>query len=133
MNAQVKTFRAPDPRAALDAVQAAFGEEAVILHTREVGGGLWGKPEIEITAASSGEAAARSSAATKPTAPRPEVDTEIASLRRVVEDLRSELRNTRPEPQGAGGNSDLTPAALRLVRRLVQRGVDNSLAEELAR
>ena len=43
MNAQVKTFRAPDPRAALDAVKAAFGDEAVILHTREVRGGLWGR------------------------------------------------------------------------------------------
>jgi len=131
MNAQVKTFRAPDPRAALDAVKAAFGEEAVILHTREISGGLWGKPEIEITAASSGEAAARSSSAS-PKAPssRPEVDTEIASLRRVVEELRAELRTSRTEPHGA---SDLTPAALRLVRRLVQRGVDNSLAEELSR
>ena len=130
MNAQVKTFRAPDPRAALDAVKAAFGEEAVILHTREISGGLWGKPEIEITAASSGEAAARSSSASKTPASRPEVDTEIASLRRVVEELRAELRTSRAEPQGA---SDLTPAALRLVRRLVQRGVDNSLAEELSR
>jgi flagellar biosynthesis protein FlhF len=131
MNAQVKTFRASDPRAALDAVKAAFGEEAVILHTREISGGLWGKPEIEITAASSGEVAARSSAKQQPA--RPEVDGEIASLRRVVEELRAELRHSRPEPQGAQTGSDLTPAALRLVRRLVQRGVDNSLAEELAR
>jgi flagellar biosynthesis protein FlhF len=134
MNAQVKTFRAPDPRAALAAVKAAFGEEAVILHTREISGGLWGKPEIEITAASSGEAAARStsSAARSSTPARQEVDSEIASLRRVVEELRAELRQARPEPQGTG-NGDLTPAALRLVRRLVQRGVDNALAEELAR
>jgi flagellar biosynthesis protein FlhF len=132
MNAQVKTFHASDPRAALDAVKAAFGEEAVILHTREISGGLWGKPEIEITAASSGEVAARNTAA-KPQPARPEVDGEIASLRRVVEELRAELRTSRPEPQGAQTGSDLTPAALRLVRRLVQRGVDNSLAEELAR
>jgi len=131
MNAQVKTFRAPDPRAALDAVKAAFGDEAVILHTREVGGGLWGKPEIEITAASSGEAA-RSSAHAKP-ATRTEVDGEIASLRRVVEELRDELRAPRPDPQGVSPTSDLTPAALRLVRRLVQQGVDNSLSDELAR
>jgi hypothetical protein len=59
------------------------------------------------------------------------VESEIASLRRVVEELRAELRTSRAEPQGSA--SDLTPAALRLVRRLVQRGVDNSLADELAR
>jgi flagellar biosynthesis protein FlhF len=98
---------------------------------------LWGKPEIEITAASSGEAAARSSSnsssssSKNPSSGRPEVDHEVASLRRVVEELRAELRTSRAEPQGSGG--DLTPAALRLVRRLVQRGVDNPLAEELSR
>jgi len=135
MNAQVKTFRAPDPRAALDAVKAAFGDEAVILHTREVRGGLWGRAEIEITAASSGEAAARSEGGTSitkvPSGARPEVDNEIASLRRVVDELRAELRNQRAEPQGT--DPSMTPAGLRLVRRLVQRGVDNSLADELAR
>lgn len=132
MNATVKTFRAPDPRAALDAVKAAFGEEAVILHTREISGGLWGKPEIEITAASSGDAVPRSSAshATKPTGGRQEIDGEITALRRVVEELRAELRVSREEPNGFDG---LTPAAMRLVRRLLQRGVENSLAEELAR
>src|SRR4051812_45139904 len=126
MNAQVKTFRAPDPRAALDAVKAAFGDEAVILHTREISGGLWGKPEIEITAASSGEAAARSTGGTAitkvPSLGRPEVDSEIASLRRVVEELRAELRHQRPEPQGT--DPTMTPAGLRLVRRLLQQGVD---------
>jgi flagellar biosynthesis protein FlhF len=137
MNAQVKTFRAPDPRAALDAVKAAFGDEAVILHTREVRGGLWGRSEIEITAASSGEAAARSEGGTSitrvPNGAKPEVDGEIASLRRVVEELRAELRNQRAaEPQGAG-DPTMTPAGLRLVRRLVQQGVDNSLSDELAR
>jgi flagellar biosynthesis protein FlhF len=137
MNAQVKTFRAPDPRAALDAVKAAFGDEAVILHTREISGGLWGKPEIEITAASSGEAAARSTGGTTITkvptsgAGRPEVDNEVASLRRVVEELRSELRNQRAEPQGT--DPSMTPAGLRLVRRLIQQGVDNPVADELAR
>jgi flagellar biosynthesis protein FlhF len=135
MNATVKTFRAPDPRAALDAVKAAFGEEAVILHTREISGGLWGKPEIEITAASSGDAIPRTSAAkspaTKPTGGRQEIDGEITALRRVVEDLRAELRATRDEPQGFADVP--TPAAMRLVRRLIQRGVESSLAEELAR
>src|SRR4051794_15705220 len=121
MNAQVKTFRAPDPRAALDAVKAAFGDEAVILHTREIRGGLWGRAEIEITAASSGEAAARSEDGTSitkvPTNSRPEVDSEIASLRRVVDELRAELNNQRAEPHGT--DSSMTPAGLRLVRRLV--------------
>src|SRR3954452_13303998 len=88
----VKTFRAADPRSALDAVKAALGDEAVILQTREVGGGLWGKPQIEGTAAAgTAEAAART--------PKPAVglETEVAALRRVVEDLRRELRSSRDD------------------------------------
>lgn len=125
MNANVKTFRASDPRAALDAVKAAFGEEAVILHTRQIGGGLWGKPEIEITAASSGEAARGA----EPKG-RSEMEAELASLRRVVSELRSEIKSTREEP----GEADLPPpAAARLARRLMQRGVESTIADELGR
>src|SRR3954467_6407466 len=124
MNANVKTFRAADPRAALDAVKAAFGEEAVILHTRQVGGGLWGRPEIEITAASSGEAARGA----QPKG-RPELESEIASLRRVVSELRSEIKTTRDNPAEA---DLLPPAAARLARRLMQRGVESTIADELA-
>lgn len=48
----VRTFRAPDAMAALNAVKAAFGRDAVILKTREIAGGLFGKPQVEVTAAS---------------------------------------------------------------------------------
>jgi len=51
MHATVRTFRAPDAAGALEAVKAALGPEAVILATREVGGGLFRRPEIEVTAA----------------------------------------------------------------------------------
>src|SRR6185295_7008881 len=50
-SSNVRTFRAPDARSALSAVRAALGGEAVILETREVSGGLFGKAQIEVTAA----------------------------------------------------------------------------------
>jgi flagellar biosynthesis protein FlhF len=53
-HANVKTFRAPDARSALNAVRAALGGEAVILETREVAGGLFGRAQIEVTAAGPG-------------------------------------------------------------------------------
>lgn len=49
--AVVRTFRAPDARSALTAVKAAFGADAVILDTRQIGGGLFSRPQIEVTAA----------------------------------------------------------------------------------
>src|SRR5436189_1763838 len=121
MNANVRTFRAPDPRAALAAVKAAFGEEAVIISTREISGGLWGKAEIEITAAATDESARSQSPGA-----RPELDGEIAALRRVVEELRSELRSSRDEPRAADA---IPPAVARLVRRLVKQGAEPAVAE----
>ena len=50
-SSNVRTFRAADARSALSAVRAALGGEAVILETREVAGGLFGKAQIEVTAA----------------------------------------------------------------------------------
>ena len=47
----VRTFRAQDPKAALDIVKAMMGPDAVIISTREVGGSLFKRGEIEITAA----------------------------------------------------------------------------------
>ena len=49
MESTTRTFRAPDPRAALDVVKAVMGPEAVIVSTKEVGR-LFGPGEIEITA-----------------------------------------------------------------------------------
>ncbi len=51
MTPTVRTFRAPDSNAALAAVKAALGPEAVILATRAVDAGLFRKAEVEITAA----------------------------------------------------------------------------------
>jgi len=51
MTPQVRTFRASDTAAALAAVKAALGAEAVILSTRSVEGGLFRRSEVEITAA----------------------------------------------------------------------------------
>jgi flagellar biosynthesis GTPase FlhF len=42
-SAVVRKFRAADPRSALEAVKAALGDEAIILATREVSGGLFGR------------------------------------------------------------------------------------------
>ena len=39
----VRTFRAQDPKAALDIVKAMMGPEAIIISTREVGGSFFQK------------------------------------------------------------------------------------------
>ncbi len=128
----IRTFRAPSPRAALEAVKAALGDEAVILETREVRGGLWGRPEVEVTAASAADPIpAAGHASHLDGAPPSELEGEVASLRRVVDDLRQELRVVRVEPQRHG--PQVPPDALRLFRHLVRRGVDEPLAEELVR
>src|SRR5437764_5705630 len=104
-HAHVRTFRSPDARAALSAVREAFGGDAVILQTREVAGGLFGPAQIEVTAASSADGAAPDASRVRKAAfeeaARPgsragassdrgasELQAEVASLRRVVEELR---------------------------------------------
>jgi len=128
MNAIVKTFRGRDPKAALDAVKAALGEEAIILNTREIGG-LLGRREIEITAVRSGEEAPQKRR-------RPmDVESEVAALRRIVEELRAEVFANRAEPKsmpGRGESPNVAPA-YRLQLRLIERGVESALAEEIAR
>ncbi|MCP4500292.1 MAG: hypothetical protein GY822_10065 [Deltaproteobacteria bacterium] len=47
---EVRTFRAPNPKAALQAVKLAFGDDAIILSSREVAGGLFKPKEIEVVA-----------------------------------------------------------------------------------
>lgn len=124
MNAIVRTFRAPDPRSALEAVKAALGENAVILETREIAGGLWGRRQIEVTAAGASEE--RRSAAGS--GPDPSVQAEITALRRVVDELRARLGESELPARG-----DLPPEAPGLCRKLVRRGVDRGIAEELIR
>jgi flagellar biosynthesis protein FlhF len=120
----VRTFRAADPRAALDAVKSALGAEAVIVDTREVGG-LWGRSEIEVTAMRS-MPESRNGAAGGDGA----LQSEIGALRRVVDDLRSRLSSNALDgahPREGG----LMPEAVTLCRQLVRRGADGRLAEEL--
>jgi len=50
----IRTFRGPDAHSALSAVKAAFGQDAVILETKQVAGGLFSRAQVEIIAASAG-------------------------------------------------------------------------------
>ena len=94
MNDIVRTFRAPDPRSALDAVKAALGREAIILETREIGGFL-GRPEIEVTAMRSLDAPPppidAATAAATAAAAEPALAAEVVALRRVVDELRARM------------------------------------------
>ena len=135
MNAIVKTFRGPDPRSALDAVRTALGDEAIILKTREVGG-IFGRREIEITATRTAEMPAE--AATKPRETKSiDLESEVQALRRIVEQLRSEVRSSKAEPRMPGvtapASTGMSPTVTALVRRLVDRGGESTIAEELVR
>jgi flagellar biosynthesis protein FlhF len=133
MNAIVRTFRGPDPRSALDAVRTALGEEAIILKTREVGG-IFGRKEIEITATRTAEGP-ESSKGKEPKSI--DLESEVQALRRIVEQLRSEVRSNKAEPRMSGlptpASSGLNPTAAALVRRLIDRGGEAQIAEELVR
>jgi flagellar biosynthesis protein FlhF len=133
MNAIVKTFRGPDPKSALDAVKASLGEEAIILNTREVGG-LWGRREVEITAISSdGELVPN--VAPKRRVPL-DLESEVAVLRRIVDELRAEVRGTgkaEPRSMTPRPESVVPTAASRLQQRLIDRGVELSIATEIVR
>lgn len=127
MNAIVKTFRGRDPKAALEAVKASLGEEAIILNTREVGG-LLGRREIEITAVRSGDEVASKHR------PSSDIESEVASLRRIVEDLRAEIRGGKAEPKSMRALKEAPPEPVnRLQQRLLERGVEPALAAEIAR
>jgi flagellar biosynthesis protein FlhF len=149
MNDIVRTFRAPDPRSALDAVKAALGREAIILETREIGGFL-GRPEIEVTAMRSLDGPLPPNgdvAASAPAAPaEPALAAEVVALRRVVDELRARMseplpdlmrdrdRNdsgAEPRQRGEASGPQVPPEAMQLVRKLARRGVDSRLAEEL--
>ncbi len=127
MNAIVKTFRGRDPKSALDAVKASLGDEAIILNTREVGG-LWGKREIEITAVKSGDEVPQN----KKRRPM-DVESEVAALRRIVEDLRAEIHGHRAEPKSMQARNETPAPVSRVQQRLLERGVEPALAGEIAR
>src|SRR5512142_857965 len=165
MSATVRTFRAPDATAALAAVKAALGPDAVLISTRTVAGGLFRRPEVEVVAAvgaavedvpggregREGGGAAREpfgGAASRPVpvryapaaaapipAARPEHDplaSEVQLLRRSVEEARRALATVTREAR-AGHDLQLAPAAAEIHGRLIARGVEPLLAEELVR
>ena len=145
MNAHtnVMTFRAPDARAALSAVRAALGGEAVILETREVAAGLFGRAQIEVTAAgpASTAPAARRAAAFEdapvshgrqekrggPYGPASagtgNMQSEITALRRLVEEMR--------ERMPAAGRSGASNSAAREIGGIVDDEAPRFSNEEL--
>ncbi len=139
MTAMIRTFRAPDARSALAAVKAALGGEAVILGTKEVRTGFFGRAEVEVTAALSHETATPvrpppAAVAVKQVIAPPShaLTDEVISLRSTLEQMRNELR-TVADNSRAGHQLQLAPAAASLFAHLVDRGIENGLAEELVR
>ena len=138
MPATVRTFRASDPMKALSAVKAALGSEAVIVSTRQIDGGLFGRNEIEVTAAlqspapqkPSGEADNR--AEPRRSGRNDGLAAEVVELRKSLEEARKELRviglRSRAEQE-----MELSPSAAELYSRLVHQGVEEPLAEEMVR
>ncbi len=162
MSATVRTFRAPDSASALAAVKAALGPDAILISTRSVQGGLFRRAEIEVTAASgpleeapipppsprkeegreeghreAPRLAARYAQGTRapPEIGRPADDhlaSEVHLLRRSVEEARRALATVTSEAR-AGRDLQIPPAAAEVHARLIGRGVEPVLAEELVR
>lgn len=127
----IRTFRARDARSALTAVKAAFGSDAVIIETKQIGGGLFGHAEIEVTAASP------VAAQPAPTTDRDSrMENDMAALRRVMDDVRRTLHSNpagRPASDGSGDDSSraFTADARRVFRHLRDRGMDEEQARSL--
>jgi flagellar biosynthesis protein FlhF len=142
MSHVVRSFRGADSAAALAAVKAALGPDAILLSTRTVEGGLFRKPEVEITAAAGapGEPPPRPAPrqARRPAAPPPGpsggegLADEVRELRRSVEEARRALAAMSREAR-AHRDHDLPAPAAELLARLLGRGVEPVLAEELVR
>jgi len=165
MSAQIRTFRANDPVSALAAVKTALGPDAVLISTRTVEGGLFRRPQIEVTAAAGPPlegpvsspplpdtppkeeghplgAAARLASYARGTRVQGDADesrprddrlaSEVLLLRRSVEEARRALATVTREAR-AGRDLQIPPAAAEVHARLIARGVEPLLAEELVR
>jgi flagellar biosynthesis protein FlhF len=155
-SSNVRTFRAADARSALSAVRAALGGEAVILETREVAGGLFGKAQIEVTAAGPAASAPDSRRAAFESAPSSagratrrvpvtDLEGEVGALRRLVEEMRHRLPGNRSNSLNGGahdsergqanplddGTTAFTPEELQAYKHLVRRGMEDFLARGL--
>lgn len=159
MNALVRTFRAPDARAALAMVKAAMGPDAVILATQEVKSGLFKKPEVEVTAALQPPKVAATPApaptppappsapppvrynaarpssplASRPSAPQPPPSTEVVADELIA--LRSAVESMRQEFTTRASAPTHAPrfdaTTMSLYTHLTDRGVDAQIAQEL--
>ncbi len=125
----IRTFRAANTRAALAAIRAALGGDAIILQTREVGS-MFGKAQIEVTAARPGLLDERR--------PGPEAAA-LTTLGLKDGDSRSQGGTGRV---GDGGDSSVQgnpaqtgrghgPERSEVFWKLVRRGVDEDLAIEI--
>ena len=146
MNATVRTFRGADTAAALAAAKKELGPDAVVLDARTVPGGVFRRPEVEVTAALGpapstppfdrprSRPVRRSPTSPAPAAPQVPEDI-AADMRRLLKEIseaRAELaavaRDTR-----AARELQLPPAAADVYAALAARGVEPALAEELIR
>ncbi len=152
-NSNVMTFRAADARAALSAVRAALGGEAVILETREVAGGLFGKTHIEVTAAGPGPSAPDTRRAAFESAPGAQgaragrrvpvtdLEGEVGALRRLVEEMRHRLPGGKANGLSGGAQdrghaveeagTAFTQEESHTYKHLTRRGMEEFLARGL--
>lgn len=124
MEATVRTFRAPDSRAALALVKAALGPEAVILATREVGG-LLRPREIEVTAAATEPEPERRPAgrdSSRESNRDAELMEQLRTLRHALEDARRQFSEERRAPEVL-----VSPA----LHAMLDRGFEPAIARDL--
>ena len=156
-SSNVRTFRAADARAALSAVRAALGGEAVILETREVAAGLFGKAQIEVTAAGPVPSAPETRRAAFESAPAAaarggrrlpvtDLEGEVGALRRLVDEMRHRLPGGGRSHGLSGGalengrgnghaledaGSAFTSEESQAFKHLIRRGMEEFLARGL--
>ena len=123
----IRTFRAPDARSALTAVKNAFGADAIILETKQLSGGLFGRPQIEVIAAMGSDSPSTTSKAPSRKDDADGVD--VAALTRVMEDVRRTLHRGRAgRDRDTVADGEYTADARRVLRHLIDRGVDANQA-----
>jgi flagellar biosynthesis protein FlhF len=149
MNSNVQTFRGADSAAALGAARRALGPDAVVLDTRTVPATLLRRSQVEVvvgigpngvtppTGRSYAAPATPSDGATPAGArlPRPadhDLSTEVRGLLRDIGEVRASLSGLARDGRAAR-ELELPPSAAEVYARLVARGVEPALAEEMVR
>lgn len=143
MEGTLRTFRGPDTRSALAAVKAALGPDAIIVSTRDIGGGLMRRSEVEVTAGlpswtpdepPSSPSSTRVQSVGRPAflanqAPAALAGASMGELQKLVEETRDVLRAAALQ----AGRTPLPGRAAAIWERLVERGLEEKLADELVR